>query len=218
MKIKKHLYPIMIIVSVLYILYVTYMNLFYDPQATSFLRHKINLQRPLHIPIWLNVMYIHVIFACLAMLAGAINFSKHTQRKFRKFHRMNGYLYVISVCMVDITSGYMAPFSTAGKINSIAFNAVNMIWLAMTIMALVYIKRKQPVKHRHWMVRSYAFCFTNLFIHLFTFILHNGTGLPYELSYTIGVYGAIFTNLVLAEIVIRYIMTNAVNQQEESTA
>jgi hypothetical protein len=55
------------------------------------------------------------------------------------------------------------------------------------------------------MVRSFVFCFTNLFIHLFTDILHEGFGMKYEISYTIGVYGTIFFNFIMAEFVNRYV-------------
>jgi uncharacterized membrane protein len=193
----------MIFISFIYILYVTYNNLLYDPKAVEFLGHKINLNHPINIPVWLNVMHIHVVCACLALITGAINFSNGILRKHRKFHRVNGYLYVIFIFAVCGTSGYMAPYSTGGRINSIAFNLINIIWFAMTITALVQIKQNQLNSHRKWMVRSYAFCFTNMFINLVTFVLSNGLNLAYELSYTIGVYGSIILIFALAEFVIR---------------
>jgi len=39
----------------------------------------------------------------------------------RTFHRINGYVYLISVLIVVITSGYMAPYATGGKAVCIAF-------------------------------------------------------------------------------------------------
>ncbi|MCY8615793.1 DUF2306 domain-containing protein, partial [Bacillus haynesii] len=59
-------------------------------------------------------------------------------------------------------------------------------------------------KHRNWMIRSYLFCFTNLFIHFITFVSRSGFGLPYDISYTIGVYGAIALNVAAAECVIHF--------------
>ncbi|MDF2958569.1 MAG: hypothetical protein K0S39_304 [Paenibacillus sp.] len=202
---KHLLYPVLFAAVLIYIIYVIYMNLYYDPQASVFRSHKLNLNRPLNVPVWLNVMYIHILAACLAILTGAVNFSASILRKYRKFHRVNGYLYVIFVLAVCITSGYMAPYSTGGRINSIAFNLLNIVWPAMTITAIVQIKRQQISKHRKWMVRSFVFCFTNLFIHLFTDILHEGFGMKYEISYTIGVYGTIFFNFIMAEFVNRYV-------------
>jgi uncharacterized membrane protein YozB (DUF420 family) len=112
---------------------------------------------------------------------------------------MNGYAYVVSVVVV-VTSGYMAPYATGGKPNSMAFN---LMWPAMTIAAIVRIKKKRVDKHRKWMIRSYAFCFTNMFIHAITFVVHEGLNMEYPASYTVGVYGSIVLLLLLAEIVIR---------------
>ncbi|MCP3774397.1 DUF2306 domain-containing protein [Paenibacillus sp. MZ04-78.2] len=204
---SKSLYLLMIVVAVVYMLYVTYVNFIHDPQATEFLSHKTGLKRPVVLPVWLNVMYVHIVFACVAMIAGAINFSTKILSNHRRLHRVNGYLYLLSVAVVVLTSGYMAPFSTGGKINSIAFNVMNLIFMGLTIAAIVQIKRKKVESHRKWMVRSYAFCFTNMFIHMITFVLHNGFGVEYALSYTLGVYGALVLNFALAEIVIRCIYT-----------
>lgn len=202
---KKYLYPLMIMILAVYIVYVLYINFIHDPQATRFLIHKTNLPRPINLPVWLNVMYVHVIFGCLAILTGAINFSTNMLKRSRKLHRINGYLYIVSVMIVVLTSGYMAPTSTGGKINSWAFNMINIFWPWMTLLALVRIKQKDVNNHRKWMVRSYAFCFTNLFIHLITSIFYYGVGMPYATAYTIGVYGTIFVNFALAEMVIRYL-------------
>ncbi|KEQ24705.1 DUF2306 domain-containing protein [Paenibacillus tyrfis] len=204
---SKSLYLLMIVVAVVYMLYVTYVNFIHDPQAAEFLSHKTDLKRAVVLPVWLNVMYVHIVFACVAMIAGAINFSTKILSKHRRLHRVNGYLYLLSVAVVVLTSGYMAPYSTGGKINSIAFNVMNLIFMGLTIAAIVQIKRKQVDSHRKWMVRSYAFCFTNLFIHMFTFVFHNGFGVEYALSYTLGVYGTLVLNFALAEIVIRCIYT-----------
>ncbi|WP_239624053.1 DUF2306 domain-containing protein [Paenibacillus sp. H1-7] len=188
----------------MYIAYILFVNLYYDPEASDFLSRKSNLKRPLLVSTWLNVMYIHVIAASLAMITGALNFSSYLLRNYRKFHRINGYLYVVFVFIVCLTSGYMAPFSTGGKINSIAFNMLNIVWPAFTLIAIIHIRRKRQIKHRQWMIRSFVFCFTNLFIHLFTTLTQAGLGLTYEKSYTVGVYGAIVFLLLLAEIVIRF--------------
>lgn len=210
---SKNLYLILLLVSIVYIFYVMYINFIHDPQAVEFLSNKTNLKRPIHLPVWLKVMYIHVIFACLAMVSGAINFSNRILKKYRKLHRVNGYVYLVSVILVVVTSGYMAPYTTGGKLNSMAFNALNIIWPLMTVISLVKIKKKQIDKHRKWMVRSYAFCFTNMFIHLITFVFHNGLGLAYHTSYTIGIYGTILLLFILAEIVIRIIYRNPADLQ-----
>ncbi|KRF08116.1 hypothetical protein ASG89_16955 [Paenibacillus sp. Soil766] len=203
MSTSKKAYLLMLSITVIFIVYVLYTNFVQDPQATAFLSHKATLKRVLHTEIWLKVMNIHVIFACMAMISGAVNFSTAILKKYRKFHRMNGYFYLLSVLIVDVTSGYMAPYATGGKASSMGFNLMNIVWLVLTIIAIVKIKNKQVNQHRKWMTRSYAFVFTNLTIHAITSLLHDGVGLAYTTSYTIAVYGSIICLIAAAEIVIR---------------
>ncbi|MHA7583936.1 DUF2306 domain-containing protein [Paenibacillus vandeheii] len=203
MKKRGTLYGWLVCVSSLVIVYALVKNYWIDPEASSFLSHKTGLKRELHLPIWLNVMYVHVAFACLAMASGLVNFSNRIFEKSRKFHRINGYVYIVSVVLVVLTSGYMAPYATGGKISSMGFNVLNIIWLFITITALIQIKQKRMIQHRNWMVRSYAFCFTNMLIHLITSLLHQGFGMIYATSYTIGIYGSIALLLVIPEWFIR---------------
>jgi hypothetical protein len=203
MKKQRTLFRLLTIISILFIVYALVKNYMIDPGAAGFLSRKTGLRRELNLPVWLNVMYIHVGFACIAMASGLLNFSNRIFEKSRSFHRINGYVYIVSVLVVVLTSGYMAPYATGGKISSIGFNLLNMIWPIATIMALVQIKKKQMIRHRNWMIRSYAFCFTNMFIHLITTLFHQGFGLVYATSYIIGVYGSIALLLVIPEIIIR---------------
>lgn len=202
---QKIFFRLLVCISTVFIVYAFVYNYVIDPGAETFLSHKTGLTRELNVPVWLNVMYIHVAFACIAMAAGLLNFSKRVFAKSRKFHRLNGYLYFVSVLIVVLTSGYMAPYATGGKIVSIGFNAINIIWPLITIIALVQIKKKRMTQHRNWMIRSYAFCFTNMVLHLITAMVNQGFGLDYPTSYTIGVYGAIVVLLVIPAIVIRLI-------------
>ena len=203
MKKRGTLYGWLACVSILFIVYALVKNYWIDPEASDFLSHKTGLKRELHLPIWLNVMYVHVAFACLAMASGLVNFSNRIFKKSRRFHRINGYVYIVSVVLVVLTSGYMAPYATGGKISSMGFNALNIIWLFITITALIQIKQKRMIQHRNWMIRSYAFCFTNMLIHLITSLLHQGFGLVYAASYTISIYGSIALLLVIPEFIIR---------------
>ncbi|QHZ48498.1 DUF2306 domain-containing protein [Bacillus sp. NSP9.1] len=188
----------MLTLIAIYVLYTLFENLLHDRHSTAFLSQKTHLRASFQLPVWLKVMYVHVVAACLAMLAGAVNFSVRS----RKLHRLNGYVYVVCVLIVTLTSGYMAPHSTGGRIVSIAFNLVNMYWPAATVISVWQARRKRFDKHQKWMIRSYLFCFTNLFIHVITFVGRSGFGLAYDLSYTIGVYGAIALNVAAAECII----------------
>ncbi|WP_421616823.1 DUF2306 domain-containing protein [Brevibacillus sp. TJ4] len=196
-------YGFLAFVSIGFVLYALVFNYIIDPEAEAFLRHKTGLKRELNLSTWLNVMYIHVGFACVALLAGLLNLSGRVLQKSRALHRANGYVYIVSVLVVVLTSGYMAPYATGGKASSMVFNAINMIWPFMTIMAILSIKKGRIVQHQNWMIRSYAFCFTNMVIHLIAALFHQGFGFTYVTSYTIGVYSSLALLLLIPEIIIR---------------
>lgn len=194
------------VLLILYVLYLVYATFVHDPQATAFLSHKTDLKRTLHVPVWLNVMRVHILFACMSMLAGAINLSAWIRKRYPRLHRVNGYLYLASVAIVVITSGYMAPYATGGRLSSIGFNLLNILWMLVTIIAIVMIRRDQVDRHRRWMVRSYAFVFTNLSIHSLTWLLHDVFGLAYVSSYSISLYGSILWLWLAAELFIATVL------------
>lgn len=199
----KLFYALLITAITGFIMYIVYTQTVSDPEASVFLGYKTAIHHPLDVAIWLPVMRIHALLACIAMISGAVNFASRIRRKYRKFHRLNGYVYLASVMIVGLTSGYMAPYATGGRAVSIAFNILTMLWPAFTVIAVIQIRKKQMNSHRKWMVRSYAFCFTNLSVHLLTFIIRSAAGSSYSASYSISVYITIPVLYILAEIVIR---------------
>ncbi|MFC0214600.1 DUF2306 domain-containing protein [Paenibacillus chartarius] len=197
-------YKLVACASIMLILYTLANILFIDPEFKEFLRHKTGLRRPLPLPAWFNVVYVHVAFACIAMAAGVLNFSKRLLHRYRQFHRINGYVYMASVIVVVLSSGYLAPYATGGRISSVGFNVLNIVWLLITAKAFIEIKNKRITSHKHWMIRSYAFCFTNVCIHLLTAVYVGGFGLNYPVSYTLGLYSAIALLLAVPQLLIRF--------------
>lgn len=196
-------YRAIVLVSVGFVVWTILNRFVFDPQAADFLARKTDLARPIRIPAWLRVLDVHIAFACLALLAGALNFSDRLRSRSRRLHRSIGYAYAASVLIVCVTSGYLAPYATGGRAVSMAFNLLNLIWLFVTITAIIRARRKQIQLHRQWMVRSYAFCFTNLSIHLLENALSRGFGLRYETAYAVSVYVTIALLAAIAEFINR---------------
>lgn len=71
---RKALYTLLACASILFIFYALTQNYIIDPGAETFLSHKTGLKRELNLPAWLNVMYVHVAFACIAMAAACLIF------------------------------------------------------------------------------------------------------------------------------------------------
>lgn len=196
-------YVLMIAVMIIFLLYIAFTVLYQDPDASVFLGWKADLNHPLNLPIWLTTMRVHVVFAAIGMIAGAVNFSRATRTRYPRFHRWNGYTYFASVMIVGLTSGYMAPYATGGRSVSIAFNQLNMLWPAFTLISIIQIRKGRVESHRKWMVRSYAFCFTNMAIHLLTYTIRTLSDWPYAASYRISVFVSIPLLYLAAELVNR---------------
>lgn len=205
---RKTPYRIVVAVAAVWIVWTILNRFVFDPAFAEFLSRKTGLDRPIRLPLWLTMVDIHIGFACVALLAGAMNFSGRLLRNYRTLHRVTGYVYIVSVAAVIITSGYLAPYATGGKIVSISFNLLNIVWMAITIAALVQIKRKQIQKHRRWMVRSYAFCFTNQAIHMLLLVFVDLLGMSYANGYAASVIAAIVALFLAAELAIRLFFRN----------
>lgn len=191
-----------IIGAAIVLLHSLYKSIFYDPGATIFLGHK--LEFPKHELAWLNMLHIHIWFACIAVIAGAWNLIMGKTEKGKKIHRIIGYLYVIGVFVVDLTSGYLAPSATGGKAASIAFNTLNAYWIVVTVIAVIKARRQQLLAHRRFMLRSYVFCFTNLSIQLVTNVLESMMGLSFQQSYIIAVNVSVVGLFLLGEVLVRF--------------
>ncbi|SDS35634.1 Predicted membrane protein [Paenibacillaceae bacterium GAS479] len=185
--------------------YALYKNYVLDPQSTSFLSRKPDSAQPNSEPVWLAVLYVHITAACLATLCGLLGFSPRSRRsgRARKVHRWNGYIYFVSVFIICLTSGYMAPYATGGKWTSVPFNLLSILWPAITVLAIHSARQRRLSDHKRGMVRSYAFCFNNLTLHMFTNFFYNGIGLDYTLSYTLALYTNIAFLLAAGEGAIR---------------
>jgi hypothetical protein len=193
----------MLAIAITFIIWTVFNRYVFDPDAVGFLSHKSGLKRIVHVSVWITVLDVHIAFSSVALLTGAMNFSNGILQRYRIVHRMTGYVYLLSVLVVLLTSGYMAPYATGGKVVSVMFNLWNLAWFAVTLMAFVYIKQKRIPEHRNWMIRSYIFCFTNLSIHLYMVLFFDCLNLRYDTAYSCSVLATIILLPLVAETVIR---------------
>jgi len=98
----------------------------------------------------------HALFAGLAMLLGAFQFSNRIRSRYLTVHRTMGYIYVTSVFLAG-------PFAipVAKRLDGLSLTAASAVqsfgWMVTTAIALYCIRRGNIVQHRRWMMRSYPF-------------------------------------------------------------
>jgi uncharacterized membrane protein len=98
----------------------------------------------------------HAIFAGLAMLMGAFQFSNRLRARYLRTHRALGYVYVISV-MIGAPLGIplAAKVATPSLVAASAVQAFG--WMLCTAVALYCVRTGNIQQHRRWMIRGYPF-------------------------------------------------------------
>jgi uncharacterized membrane protein len=98
----------------------------------------------------------HTICGTFALLAGPVQFSSRLRRRYLRFHRALGLMYVVSVFIGAFTGIALA----AGRPGLPGTSMQAAAWVVCTTAAFVAARNRQIVSHRQWMARSYAVTFT----------------------------------------------------------
>ena len=98
----------------------------------------------------------HTISGIVALLAGPLQFSSRLRRRYLKFHRVLGRVYVIAV----FVGAYTGIALAAGRPGLPGTSMQAAAWIVCTVAAFITARNRQFVQHRQWMIRSYAVTFT----------------------------------------------------------
>lgn len=98
----------------------------------------------------------HAIFAGLAMIMGAFQFSNRLRSRYLKLHRVMGYTYVTAVFIgAPIAIPLAARVDTPSLVAASAVQAFG--WMLCTGIALYCVRNGNIQQHRRWMIRGYPF-------------------------------------------------------------
>ena len=124
---------------------------------------------------WPRISWVvpHVAAGLLALVIGPMQFWPAMRRDYPQAHRIAGRVYVIAVVV-----GSIAAFGLAAKIEgsptySLGLAAMGIVWLTLTFMAFVAIRRKNLIQHKEWMIRSYVATFAFIFFRLADDVMHS---------------------------------------------
>ncbi|GED72174.1 hypothetical protein BRE01_58760 [Brevibacillus reuszeri] len=176
---------------------------FFKPQDAGLV--SIKLRNPdFHLEPWVYVMYVHIITGVLALIIGPFQlFLSKAGTTRLKWHRLMGYLYVISISISGLVNIYLSFFATGGWIAGLGFFTLDVMWVAFTWMSVYKISRKDNHAHREWMLRSYALTFAAVTLRLLLpvlLLLFHGNFIP---AYQMVAWMSWVVNLVIVEVMIR---------------
>jgi uncharacterized membrane protein len=172
----------------------------------------------LHDRLWNTAFYQHILFGSAAMLTGWSQFSKRIRNRNTGIHRTLGKIYVIAVLLSGVAGLYLAMFANGGLISNVGFSALALGWLLTTTQAYLLIRKKNFDSHQYWMIRSYAFCWAAVTLRLWIPIFQIATNLDFITSYTIISWLCWVPNLLVAELIIRSLKSNALSAKKAAVA
>ena len=112
---------------------------------------------------WRFAFQVHVITSSLVLLAGFTQFSQSIRKNTPRLHRYAGWLYIITTLGLALPSGLVLAFSANGGLSTqVCFVILGICWGISTVLALYYASHGQWIRHRNWMIRSFALALSAL--------------------------------------------------------
>jgi uncharacterized membrane protein len=99
---------------------------------------------------------LHAFGGAIALLAGPLQFVPPFRERNWNRHRFLGWIYCSAVLLGWCASLWIAPHSQTGWIASAGFLALGAAWIVTTGLAVRFILRGDAMRHRRWMIRSFA--------------------------------------------------------------
>jgi uncharacterized membrane protein len=102
-------------------------------------------------------MLFHVVFGLAFMLLGPLQFVRRLRSAHPQVHRWCGRIYIVAGFVLGISAlSIVLRFPIGGVNESTAITFAAAIFLFSLARAFVYIKRRDVVHHREWMIRAFA--------------------------------------------------------------
>lgn len=141
--------------------------------------------------------FTHITLGGITLLVGWLQFNVSFRNRNLQLHRMMGKIYVACALLSGTAGLYIAMHATGGLSSVLGFSALALLWLFSTLMAYVYIRRSDQLRHKIAMIYSYAFCFAAVTLRIWLPLLIAITG-DYFVAYPIVAWLCWIPNLIFA--------------------
>ena len=167
----------------------------------GFLQFK---QPYIHILPWKIAFYTHVFSIIFALLAGFTQFSNIILKQHKQLHHVMGKIYVYDILIINFPAAMiMGIFANGGLPTKTAFVILDCLWFWFTLQAIIAIKNKNVVKHKQYMIRSYALTLSAITLRLWKIIIGGLVHIDPTTLYMIDAWMGFVPNLLFAEWLIR---------------
>ncbi len=152
---------------------------------------------------YMKSFYVHISSSLIAMLAGVFQFMSSIYKQKPSIHKLLGKIYVFSILIFAAPTGLIISIHANGGLSSkVGFVIQSLLWFVTTLMALIFIKKRNFEQHILWTIRSYALTIAAMSLrtesYLMMYFLETG---PIE-TYATVTWLSWVGNLIVAEILI----------------
>ncbi|QKJ18496.1 DUF2306 domain-containing protein [Microbacterium hominis] len=157
-------------------------------------------------------LYVHIVGGATALAVGPLQFWRGLRRRFPRFHRWTGRIYLSAVALGGAGALVIAPFNLAGWVGLFGFGALGVLWLVTGMRGYRAIRRGDVPAHQAWMIRNYALTFSAVTLRLWLpllLVLSLSLGVPggadaaFANAYAAVPFLCWVPNLIVAEWLIR---------------
>ncbi|TXK84457.1 DUF2306 domain-containing protein [Paenibacillus sp. N3.4] len=198
---KKILFSLLYVLVFVFTLYVVVQYVVFRPEQAGLVSLKLkDVKFPFDT--WKIFFYVHIILGMLALILGAFQLTARS-RKPTKLHRRIGNIYASSIFINILAVPFLSMYATGGISSGVAFLVLDLVWLTTTVLGVFHIVRRNVVKHREWMLRSYSitcvFITFRFVVALIAMLFHVSN----SVAFPCGIFIATLINLLISEASIR---------------
>jgi hypothetical protein len=114
-----------------------------------------------------GLLTMHAGLATTALVIGPLQFFAAIRTRHPRGHRRIGTTYVICCLGAGAAGLPLALGSTEGPVATAGFGALALVWIAATANAWRLARARDFVRHRRWMIRSFALTFAAVTLRLY---------------------------------------------------
>ncbi|HEV2364336.1 MAG TPA: DUF2306 domain-containing protein [Caulobacteraceae bacterium] len=151
----------------------------------------------------LGVLTAHAAFAATALLVGSFQFVAAVRTNHPSIHRRLGTVYVFCALAGGVAGLALSTGVSSGPVAGAGFGLLALAWMATTFAAWRLARARDLVRHRRWMIRSFALCLAAVTLRLYL-PLSQIAGLPFERAYAAIAWICWLPNLAIAELVLNW--------------
>jgi uncharacterized membrane protein len=149
---------------------------------------------------------LHALGGAIALLAGPLQFVPRFRESNWNRHRLLGWIYCAAVALGWCASLWIAPHTQTGRIASAGFLALGAGWIVTTGLAVRFILRGDAIRHRRWMIRSFALTAAAITLRIYLpliFVFHWN----FSIAYPAIAWLCWIPNAIGAEVYLRFVPT-----------